>query len=74
MANEVDVLKARFDNLFENEGLTNVKFFVRNDENMTMKDFLLEVNQIQETIENGDFEVVEALDSDIESRKFNDAY
>jgi hypothetical protein len=74
MSNEVDVTKTRFDNLFEKEGLTNVKFFVRSNEDMTTKDFLLEVNQIQETIENGGFEVVESLDSDIESRKFDEAY
>lgn len=74
MSKEANELKTRFDNLFEQEGLTNVKFFVRNDEDMTLKDFLLEVNQIQETIDKGGFEVVESLDSDVESRKFDDAY
>jgi len=74
MSVEIERLKARFDNLFNEEGLTNVKFFVRKGEGMTNKDFVRELNAIQDTISEGEFEVVEAIDSNAKSRKFDEAY
>lgn len=74
MSVEVQRLKKRFDNLFNDEGLTNVKFFVRKSEGMTTKDFVRELNTIQDTISEGDFEVVETIDSDAKVRKFDEPY
>lgn len=74
MSVEVDRLKSRFKNLFDTEGLTNVKFFVRKNKSMTVKDFVREQNAIEDTMSEGEFQVVDAVDADAKRRRFDDPY
>ena len=57
MQNEVKRISDRFSALFEKEGLTNVKFFVRDADNLKLSEFLVQVTKIQDTIAAGSFRV-----------------
>ena len=74
MSMEVDRLKIRFDDLFANEGLTNIKFFIKPDQGMTKSDFISDLNAIQDTISAGDFELFEDVDGDAKTRRFDDSF
>ncbi|WP_192180298.1 hypothetical protein [Mesorhizobium amorphae] len=74
MSVEIDRIKTRFDNLFANEGLTNIKFFVRPTKGMTNLDFLAELNTIQDTIAAQDFKRVEDIDQNAETRRFDEPF
>ncbi|WP_323013734.1 hypothetical protein [Devosia sp.] len=74
MSAEVERLRNRFDGLFAEEGLTNIKFFVRKGDSMTAKDFVRELNAIQDVISEGDFEIVDSIDSAAKVRRFDDPY
>lgn len=69
---ERERLKTRLDSLFENEGLSNVKFMVRgkprNDQ------IWADVNKINDTVAAGRFKVVDNIDGQIETRPFNDPF
>ena len=71
MQNEVKRISDRFSALFEKEGLTNVKFFVRDADNLNLSEFLVQVTKIQDTIAAGSFRVVTSIDGDCEQRRFD---
>lgn len=74
MSAELDRLKNRFDGLFNEEGLTNIKFFIDRRPEMTQEDFITELNTIQDTIAAGDFKILENLDLEVQTRKFNESF
>lgn len=74
MNEEIKSFKVRFKRMFEEQGLENIKFFVRNKEQITLADFAGEVSKIQDTIEAGDVKVIESVDAEFEQRPFNDAF
>lgn len=71
MSAELERLKTRFNNLFNEEGLTNIKFFIDRRSEMTQENFVVELNKIQDTIAAGDYEILEKLDDGSNTRKFN---
>lgn len=74
MSVELDRLKSRFDGLFNDEGLTNIKFFVDRRPDMSQSDFVSELNSIQDTISAGDIEKLDTVDIDAKTRKFNEPF
>lgn len=74
MSVELDRLKTRFDVLFNEEGLTNIKFFIDRRPEMSQSDFVAELNKIQETISADAFNAIESVDDDNKKRDFNDAF
>lgn len=64
----------RFQTLFESEGLENVKFFVRRGASTKVSDFVADVNRMNDTIAAGDFAVVESIDGDCETKRFDAAF
>lgn len=68
---EIDTLKTRFDSLF-NEGLTNIKFFIHDRQSMTKATFISEVNQFQDAVDRGALDLIENVDKDIKTCKFDE--
>lgn len=71
---ELQRLRSRFDKLFSEEGLTNIKFFVDTHADITRADFIAELNKIQDTISAGDFVSVETVDTNAETRRFDESF
>jgi len=71
---ELQRLRSRFDQLFSEDGLTNIKFFIDRRKKATRADFVAELNKIQDTISAGDFEVVENIDLNRKTRRFNESF
>ena len=61
----------RFSPLFAQEGLTNIKFFLKNRAGVSQSDFLAEAVSIQDTIAAGDFLVVESVDGGTQRKRFD---
>jgi len=64
----------RFSALFEQEGLMNVKFFVKNKSGVSLADFLDEAAEIQSTIAAGDFDVITSVDANAQQKRFDAAF
>lgn len=64
----------RFSTLFDQEGLMNVKFFVKNKSGVSLAEFLEEATEIQSTIAAEDFEVVTTVDGDAPQKRFDAAF
>lgn len=64
----------RFQTLFANEGLENIKFFVRGGENASFDVLIEDVNRIDATIQADQFEVVNVIDTGLEQRRFDEAF
>lgn len=64
----------RFQTLFANEGLENVKFFVRGGEDASFDQLIEDVNRINATIAAGEFELVHEIDSEVETRRFDEPF
>jgi len=69
---ERERLKTRLDGLFENEGLTNLKFMVRGKPRND--NIWADVNKINDTVAAGKFKVVDSIDEDMETRSFDDPF
>jgi len=64
----------RFQTLFAEGGLTNIKFFVRNHRDISLNDFFEEAADIQSTIAAGDFKVITSIDGDAPQKRFDAAF
>lgn len=64
----------RFKPLFEKEGLVNVKFFMKNTDDVSLSEFLEEAAAIQDTIAADRFKVVTSIDGDVERKRFDAAF
>ncbi|BCA60448.1 hypothetical protein [Sphingomonas sp. HMP6] len=64
----------RFSALFEQEGLMNVKFFVKNKSGVSLANFLEEAAEIQSTIAAGDFKVIDSVDGETLQKRFDAAF
>lgn len=71
---ELDDMKTRFDTLFSQEGLTNIKFFIKNRHDMTKSDFVAEVKQFQDAVDAGALNLLESVDKDVKTRKFDEPF
>ncbi len=74
MQNEDKRFTDRFNALFRDDGITNMKFFVRNSGAMRLSDFITEVSKIQDTIAAGDVVQVHSVDEDCEQRRFDASF
>lgn len=63
----------RFESHFSNEGLTNVKFFVK-DKDASLSDFIEDVNNINMAIAAGNFDRIDSIDGDMPSHQFNASF
>ncbi len=71
---ELNRLKSRFDRLFSDEGLTNVKFFIKDRQDMSKDKFVSEVVKFQDAVDAGALNLLESVDKDIKTRKFNEPF
>ena len=62
MSVEKNSLETRFDKLFNDEGLTNVKFFVRKSQTTSESKISVEICALQDAIAAGKFAVVKTID------------
>ncbi len=74
MSVELDRLKVRFDGLFNEDGLTNIKFFIDRRPEITGAEFASELNKIQDTIAAGGISPIESIDKDAKTRRFDEAF
>lgn len=74
MQNEKTRFVERFQTLFESEGLENVKFFLRPGGTLKASDFVADVNRMNETIAANDFVVVDSVDGDFKTSRFDAAF
>jgi hypothetical protein len=74
MQSQSDRFSTRFTTLFEQEGLLNVKFFMKNKKGVSLPEFLDEAATIQDTIAAGDFSVVESIDGEVAQKQFSEAF
>jgi hypothetical protein len=74
MQSQTERFTNRFDTLFAQDGLTNVKFFIKDKAGLTLSSFLEEACEIQSAIAAGDCRVVETIDADITQKHFMDAF
>jgi len=61
----------RFTQLFDKEGLVNIKFFTLKTEGVSLPEFMEEAAAIQDTIAAGEFEVVESIDGAAPQKRFD---
>lgn len=74
MHSEMQRFTNRFQSLFADKGLTNVKFFVRDAESCSLETFMKEANGIQDTIAAGEVEVVGNVDEGCRKKRFNEPF
>jgi len=72
MREEVKRFERRFESLFKEHGLLNIKFFLsRKQGSITLADFIAECNKIQDTITAGDYKAIGYVDKDMAQKKFD---
>lgn len=74
MHGEMQRFTDRFQSLFANKGLVNIKFFVRDAESCSFESFLREANGIQDTIAAGEVAMVANVDEGCRTKRFDEPF
>lgn len=74
MQSEMQRFTDRFQALFANDGLANVKFFVHDAGGCSLQTFLSEANAIQDTIAAGEVARVANVDEGCRKKRFDESF
>lgn len=74
MQSEMQRFSDRFQALFANEGLENIKFFVRDADGCSLQTFMTEANSVQAAIAAGEVARIENVDAGCRKKRFDESF
>jgi hypothetical protein len=74
MQREMQRFTDRFQPLFAEKGLENIKFFVHDADGCSLSQFMTEAVAIQDTIVAGETSVIDNVDAGCRKKRFDEAF